>query len=226
VTRKREPRFWERLDSRTQFVATVVGILVGLAGLATASLTIFGNLFPPDPTDVAASTAPSAIAQHEVQVCMKRHAMGAAQVSIGPTYGKGSERFIVEHCDWPSSTSADGYTRFVNKAVTLRKPSADLYNTVDRIDAPCRNVSATYVSDHMGIREFVTRRLQVDRVFLVSEHVVPSRTEKSGRTVVSIQRLDEVPLDVAQLVPPPSTNSTLVFVLHSDHIGLFDVSCI
>jgi hypothetical protein len=209
--------FWERLDLPVKVMGGVVALVATALG---AYVAVAGNPFAHNPADAEAQTNPAAVAARQVEKCMHRHDMASPHVMTGSQ--SLSNHFSIERCEWPpvTTTAPDGYTNIVDGITSLPKPSSSLYNIVERLRAPCDDLSATFVHDFMGVRLFVSRRLQAGRAYLVAES-----GPNVNRSVLTIKLLQLIPEDVANLVPLPSSTTSTFFALHTDHIGLFDARC-
>jgi hypothetical protein len=209
-----KPSVWERLDTPTKVIGAAVA---ALAAAVSTYLAVAGNPFSPSPADQQAQTDPAAVAARQVQRCQTAHGMRSARVTIGQP----AHQLRFQRCDWPplTDTTTDGYSEIVDSVRRIPgRSNSQAFDVVDQINAPCDEVNMTYLLAQTGGRQFVSRRLQRGRVYLVNGAV------RQGRLRLSLQLLDVVPLAALRYIPD-ARNDRRFFVLHSGHFQPFDAVC-
>jgi hypothetical protein len=191
-----------------------------LAAGATVGAFVSQTFFGSTTTSVVALRSADPAASSRIAECMLSHQLRATRVSTGIgvggiAYPANAARF--RRCDWPPlpETAPDGYSEVRVKNFQLPRPNAAPYNNVARFRAPCEKIDVSYVLDHMFSRQFVTRRLQSGKVYVV----------EFNESRVAIQQLARVPDDATAAVPPPVPDPPTFSVLYSGHFALFDAHC-
>lgn len=206
---------WERLDTPTKVIGAIVATI---ATAATAFVAIAGNPFAHS-NDAAVNATPAALAATQIQKCLRAHAMKSPRMTVAPVM---QQHAVFKRCDWPpiSDTSTDGYSEVdLNYKSVPHRSDADLYDTVDLIQAPCDTIEVTYYYAIMGGREFATQRIEPGRLYLVRS--VEPRPRKFRTVIVE---LDSEPTDVADLIPRVPNGRTFT-VLHSGSYAAYDAHC-